>query len=260
MKNYVDYRDNGDTEERVQVTQAFCNTEEEIAEAIERSKRDLKKSDVPYGYQKLDEEIITTVYKIPDNEIIDETVESNEINKKYRKIYKNEYENNQNAYSNYTNIKGGKIQNFYENEISKDGQYLVSMTLSKKVMDEKNSNRPPNMYKNNYYKEEIEVNENDGEQRYVNIPFKNNYNFQNRNQEGYGKEYYVTKEEINRNKYYPIRSERKVTRYYRDENYGEDDDEDEKGNKDFKKVINTQAQSMHFPAKYKKGEFNYYDY
>lgn len=121
MKNYVDYRDNGETEERVQVTQAFCNTEEEIEEAIERSKRDLKKSDVPYGYQKLDEEIITTVYKIPDNEIIDETVESNEINKKYRKIYKNEYENNQNAYSIILILRVEKFKIFMKMKYQKMG-------------------------------------------------------------------------------------------------------------------------------------------
>ena len=35
MKDYyINYRDNDDTEERVQVTQAFSNTEEEIEEAI----------------------------------------------------------------------------------------------------------------------------------------------------------------------------------------------------------------------------------
>ena len=208
MKDYyINYRDNDDTEERVQVTQAFCNTEEEIEEAIERSKRDLKKTNVPYGYQKIDEEIITTVYKVPDNEIIDEIHES----KYNKKIYNNTYNENE-----YENQRGdGKIKNFCENELSKDGQYLISMTLSKKVMDEKNNNRT----QNNYYKEEIEVQENDN-------PFKTNNNFQRNNHINYGSTYYVTKEQIDRNKYYPIRTERKVTRYYGDDYYDDEDYEE----------------------------------
>ena len=255
MKNYVNYRDNDDTEERVQVTQAFCNTEEEIEEAIERSKRDLKETSVPYGYQKLDEEIITTVYKIPDDDIIDEEIHESKYNKK---VYNNAY--NENEYEN--NQKGdGRMQNFCENKLSKDGQYLISMTLSKKVMDNRNNNRRQNNYKNNYYKEEIEVTENDINQRnYENNQFNN---YQSRNQTKYGNEYYVTKEEIDRNKYYPIRSERKVTRYYNDGDYYYDEnDEDKRGNKEFKKYVNSQTQShsINFPAKYKKGEFNYYDY
>ena len=254
MRNYVNYRDNDDdTEERVQVTQAFCNTEEEIEEAIERSKRDLKTTSVPYGYQKLDEEIITTVYKIPDDEIIDEVHES----KYNKKVYNSAY--NENEYENYQ--KGdGRMQNFCENEISKDGQYLISMTLSKKVMDNKNTNRRENIYNNNIYREEIEVQENDGIQRdYEKCPFDN---YQSRNQTKYGNEYYVNKEQIDRNKYFPIRSERKVTRFYNDDNYYDENYEDKKGNKEIKKYVNsqTQSQSINFPAKYKKGEFNYYDY
>lgn len=255
MKNYVDYRDNGDTEERVQVTQAFCNSEEEIEEAIERSKRDLKNIEMPYGYQKLDEEIITTVYKVPDY---------NEFQNRYenKKIYKNsynEYENNQREYTNYKNNNDGRIQNFTENEISKDGQYLISMTLSKKIMDEKNNQRQ-NVYRNNYYKEAIEVDENDENQKYnENNQFQTNNDYQVRNQQIYGNKNFISEEEINKNKYYPIRSERKVIRYYTDEDYS-DNYNDERGNRDFKNVMNSQTQHMQFPSKYNRNEFNNYGY
>jgi hypothetical protein len=36
----------------------------------------------------------------------------------------------------YTPISGGRIENYFENEITQDGQYLVTMSLAKKVMDE----------------------------------------------------------------------------------------------------------------------------
>ena len=65
MKNYVNYRDNGQTEERIQITQACCDNMKDIEKAIEKSKKGLKKTDVPSGYKKLDEEIVTTVYKVP---------------------------------------------------------------------------------------------------------------------------------------------------------------------------------------------------
>ena len=248
MRNYRSYPDENETEERVQVTHAFCNTEEEIAEAIERSKRDLKRSNVPYGYQKLDEEIITTVYKVPDNEVTNNT--------NLRKY--NKYINNENSYTNTTQINGGKIENFCENEISKDGQYLVSMTLSKKVMDD-GKGKGSGIYKSNYYKQEMEINEN-GENVYNENPFKINNNNQRIKKPFYsfGNNYYERNVDFNRNKYYPIRSERKVTRFYNDENYvGDEEDEKER---DFKEVTNTETQSMQFPAKYKKGEFNYYHY
>ena len=52
MKQYDDYYNDSETEERVQVAQETCENEEDIAEAIERSKRQLKHSKVPYGYEK----------------------------------------------------------------------------------------------------------------------------------------------------------------------------------------------------------------
>ena len=298
MKKYVDYRDNGETEERVQITQATCQNEEEIPQAIEKAKRELKETSVPYGYRKLDEEIITTVYKIPGNEIIHEIHESNtrDINEKYS--LNNKYENkreykyynsgnnepfpeegtiynyntvtknhgyyegepiqkNTNTYQSkykqynitntrnrdgneigntYTSINEGKIENYFENQISKDGQYLVSMTLSKKIVDG-NNYRDQGRYRNKFYRKEMEIDENDGVQ--------NDYGNNNIN------EYYEKNEETNRIKYYPIRSERKIGRYYESDNVGRD--------KNFNKITNSQAQSFQFPAQYKHNDFHYYN-
>ena len=225
MENYVDYEDEGDTEERVQVSQATCDREEEIEEAIERSKRQLKKTKMPYGYEKLDEEIITTVYKIPGNEIVHECrhsnieeINENIINEKIVNRYntsKSNYNNYNNSYNeenktkkyNYKNIDGGKIENFFQNEISKDGNYLVSMTFSKKTIDKNKYGKGRGRYQKNFYKEEIEVDEND--------------------EGGDYQEYY--------------------NRGFRPRNK-------------FKLITNNHAHSLHFPADYKKGEFNKYNY
>ena len=299
MKKYADYIDNGETEERIQIAQAACQNEEEIEEAIEKAKRGLKETSVPYGYRKLDEERITTVYKIPGNEIIHEIHESNtrDMNEKYslnnkyenKREYKyynlgnnepfheegtiynyntvtkkhgyNEGEpiqNNTNTYQSkykqynitntrnrdgneigktYTSINGGKIENYFENQISKDGQYLVSMTLSKKILDEGNNYRDQGRYRNKFYRKEMEIDENDGVQ--------NDYGNNNIN------EYYEKNEETNRMKYYPIRSERKIGRYYESDNVGRD--------KNFNKITNSLAQSFQFPAQYKLKDFHYYN-
>ena len=264
MEKYSDYYDDEETEERVQISQATCYNEDEIADAIERSKRQLKKSKVPYGYTKLDEQIITTVYKIPENQIIhrscqdnieeineniindnyisnnnyenskiyskyntgknkykyekyetaperderydyyqEERIKSNEYNNKipYKKsVYSEdyyerkgsprnynseEYENINNYYSKgnynknenyddeneryekYKKIKGSKIENYFENNMSKDGEYLVSMTLSKKTQEKKAPIFGKEKYRNNFQKKVIEINENeDGETNY----------------------------------------------------------------------------------------------
>ena len=167
MKYYSDYHEDDDTEERIQVNQATCDNEEEIEDAIERTKREFKETSVPYGYVKIDEQIITTVYKFPDNEIIHRTQGSNmeRINEK-QYLYNSEKNNNYSGYNNikkfYTQFNGGNIENYFENEISRDGNYLVSMTLSKKRLDKEDTNFGRGRYRNNYYREEeIEVDEND---------------------------------------------------------------------------------------------------
>lgn len=38
----------------------------------------------------------------------------------------------------YTPISGGRIENYFENEITQDGEYLVTMSLAKKVLDQDN--------------------------------------------------------------------------------------------------------------------------
>ena len=299
MKKYVDYRDNGETEERVQITQATCQNEEEIPEAIEKAKRKLKETSIPYGYRKLDEEIITTVYKIPGNEIIHEIHESNtrDINEKYslnkeyenKRVYKsynsgnnepfheegaiynhniitkshgyyegdpiqkktNSYQSKYKQYNitnirnrdrneignTYASINGRKIENYFENQISRDGQYLISMTLSKKSVDEGNNYRDQGKYRNKFYRKEMEIDENNEVQ--------NDYGNNNIN------EYYEKNEERNIFKDYPIRNERKIGRNYESNNVGRD--------KNFNKITNSQEQSFQFPAKYKQGEFHYYN-
>ena len=270
MEKYADYYDDEQTEERVQISQTTCYNEDEIAEAIERSKMQLKQSKVPYGYRKLDEQIITTVYKIPENQIIHRScqnnineINENIINEKYisnsyydnKKIHnnntgknnykygkyetaqerderndyyqeerinsneneynnkipfkksvytedyyqkkgsptrndnsnfiesenyninkyhsqrnynKNEYYDDENErYEKYKKIKGGKIENYFENNMSKDGQYLVSMTLSKKIQEKRIPIFGKGKYKKNYKKKVIEIDENkDGEINY----------------------------------------------------------------------------------------------
>ena len=170
MKFYSDYNEDNDTEKRIQVNQEICDNEDEIEDAIERTKREFKETSVPYGYLKIDEQIITTVYKYPDNEIIHRSQDSNmqRINEKIinekQYLYNSEKSNN---YSGYNNMRNGyyeqnvNIENFFENEISRDGNYLVSMTLSKKRLDKEGINFGTRKYRNNFYRKEIEINEND---------------------------------------------------------------------------------------------------
>ena len=56
------------------------------------------------------------------------------------------------AYEIDKKIKGGRIENYFENDISQDGKYVVSMTLSKKIMDEDELKKIRGKYRNNYYK------------------------------------------------------------------------------------------------------------
>ena len=255
MNKYVrHYCDDDDTEERVHVAQATCYNEEDIEEAIEQTKRDLTRTSVPYGYTKIDEEIITTVYKMPENEIIHSSRDTN-INNKYNKQYKYNNINDEIYESDNVNIQtinGGKIENYFQNEISKDGQYLVSMTMSKKVMDDNEQNFRKGMKRNNYYKEEIEIDENDVE---GDSPVKERYMYERRKQpiDVYENDYYETDEQVNRYNY-PVKTQKKVYSYYKDGNY------DNRRNRYFGKMYNTQAHSMQFPAKYKKGEFKNNNY
>ena len=92
----------------------------------------------------------------------------------------NENENRQKKYVNYKRINGGRMENYIDNEISKDGKYLVSMALSKKVMDEdeieqeeeeevneeeeENEEKENQKYGNGYNREEMEIDENDVEE------------------------------------------------------------------------------------------------
>ena len=218
--NYIknNYQNQKDIEERVQIVQETCNSEEEIAEAIERSKRKLKSAEAPYGYSKFDEKIITKVYKVPENQYIKEnnTIKeedyyenknirqnydeyqsdefynnnknanfrleyissSNPMKMKYVENYENNYNYNNKTpktFTKYIPCTQGRIENYYENNISKDGQYLVTVSLSK--ID---NNPAPNNYNNknnnNYRKENIEASKNIQVSK-KDVAKSNNYNY-----------------------------------------------------------------------------------
>ena len=209
MKKYVHHRKVGETKQRIEVAHTEVDNEFEIPMAIQMSKLEVSHStqSIPVGYTKIDEQMITTVYEIPRNNLVytsydnSNTQETSQkiinknisnsndylqsdsnnninINKYYyfnrNKIisrspnihhYSEKYnfkESYPNRYVNNIPINGGKIENYYENKISNDGQYLITVSLAKKVLD-KNQNLPARNEEivNNRYAEEIEIDEND---------------------------------------------------------------------------------------------------
>ena len=213
MKKYVDHRTVGDAKHRIEVAQITCNNIFDLPEAIERSKMEVRfnKSSIPAGYNKTDELLITTVYEIPQEEVMytsynnfNSTQENTENKKhisKYKKVYRQSGYNRNNAnedqcnrrsenimrlprikhyYEEYNFVKnypykkmndiainGGRIDNYYENRVSGDGQYAMSISVAKKVLNKTERNRYHNeglRTTNNYYVEEIEVDENDAAQ------------------------------------------------------------------------------------------------
>ena len=245
------------------------------------------------------------------NKYTNENYRKKNVNENYRKKYVNEnysekYSNenysekytNENSSEKYTNeyypkkytnsqeIKGGRIENYFENDISQDGKYVVSMTLSKKIMDEDELKKIRGKYRNNYYKEEIEVDDNDGEKEFeekkstINSrirdygdnykyfernenksPLKATKTFQRRRQpyHVYGNEYYETNEEVKRYKIYPRKSQKLIRRYYKEE----DGDYEETENKNYDNDdYDAQEQYNQYPSEYdyKKEEYQAYDY
>ena len=170
-----------------------------------------------------------------------------------RKEEKTTYETkNPKKYTNYKETKNSRIENSYENNVSKDGKYVISMALSKKVLDGDDSKKKKEIdrekekgkYRNNYYREEIEEGVNGGERELTErkstlrsrlrdlgdnykyfervenkSPLKATITRQKRRQpiHVYGNEYYETNEEVNKYKYYPTTKNKKVTRYYKQE-------------------------------------------
>ena len=141
MKKYFDNRNIGDTKHRIHVAQSACDNIYDLPEAVERAKYEVKHSEkcVPPGYIKVNEQIITTIYELPQNKIVyttyndlngesQETV-NNITNNKY--ISKNIYES-KNKEINYNkankNIKKGnnyvvspKMRHYCEEYDSDDG-------------------------------------------------------------------------------------------------------------------------------------------
>ena len=245
------------------------------------------------------------------NKYTNENYRKKNVNENYRKKYVNEnysekYSNenysekytNENSSEKYTNeyypkkytnsqeIKGGRIENYFENDISQDGKYVVSMTLSKKIMDEDELKKIRGKYRNNYYKEEIEVDDNDGEKEFeekkstINSRIRDygdNYKYFERNENKsplkatkthqrrrqpyhvYGNECYETNEEVKRYKIYPRKSQKLIRRYYKEE----DGDYEETENKNYDNDdYDVQEQYNQYPSEYdyKKEEYQTYDY
>ena len=141
MKKYFYNRTIGDTKHRIHVAQSACDNIYDLPEAVERAKYEVKHIEkcVPPGYIKVNEQIITTIYELPQNKIVhttyndlngasQETV-NNITNNKY--ISKNIYES-KNKEINYNksnkNIKKGnnyvvspKMRHYCEEYDSDDG-------------------------------------------------------------------------------------------------------------------------------------------
>ena len=147
---------------------------------------------------------------------------------KYVENYENNYNYNNRTpktFTKYEPYTQGRIENYYENNISKDGQYLVTISLSKIVNDpapksyhegnnynSKKETTESNKKNYNYnYKKEIEITEQN----------KNNYNYKKEKIEPNKNNYNFKKEkiELNKNNY----------------NYKKEKIEPNKNNYDFKK-------------------------
>ena len=116
-KKDYNYDKNKDIEKRVQVAQETCNSEEEIELAIERSKQKLKSNPAPNGYSKIDEEITTKIYKIPDKNYINKTeVIAEEEYNEYTDKGKNEYNKNNIYNSDYKKTSYLKNNNYHNTE------------------------------------------------------------------------------------------------------------------------------------------------
>jgi len=72
MKKYIDHRTVGETKHRIQVAQSACDNIYDLPEAVERAKHEVKHSEdfVPPGYIKVNEQVITTIYELPQKQII----------------------------------------------------------------------------------------------------------------------------------------------------------------------------------------------
>ena len=133
---------------------------------------------------------------------------------KYVENYENNYNYNNRTpktFTKYEPYTQGRIENYYENNISKDGQYLVTISLSKIVNDPipKSYNETNNYNskkeikesnKKNYKKEKIET-KNYNNKKEIIEPNKNNYNYKKEKIELNKNNYKKEKIEPNKNNY-----------------------------------------------------------
>ena len=233
MKKYNDYRKEEKTEKKVQVTKAYCDNEEDIEAAIEKSKRELKDSKVPYGYKKYNEKIITTVYKMPsdkcinlnsnkkikDEKYINKIIEDKKIYNDYKSDYYNKskytpkYDDNaydyKNKTSNYKSLKNydqSDLTIYNYDTITKNHDYLES------------SSKSPN--RTNAYKIQFNNDINEKKKSY-NTEKKSNYDYKNNIQSINRTE--IQKTDVNVNRYINRNLNRNINRnqknYYNQTEY-----------------------------------------
>ena len=141
MKKYIDHRTIGEIKHRIKVAQSSCNNIYDLPEAVERAKYEVKHNEkfVPPGYIKVNEQIITTIYELPQNPIIyttyndlNETTQktsNNLTNNKYvsKNIYESEnkeinYNQKNNNYKKGNNyVYSPKMRHYCEEYDSEDG-------------------------------------------------------------------------------------------------------------------------------------------
>ena len=125
MKKYSDHRTIGETKHRIKVAQSKCDNLYDLPEAVERTKYEVKHSEkcVPPGI-KVNEQIITTIYELPQNQIVYTTY--NDINGATQEtpnnITKNKYISKNIYESKNKEINYNKINKNYK----KGNNYIVS--------------------------------------------------------------------------------------------------------------------------------------
>ena len=204
-KNYTknNYQNQKDFEERIQISHESCNSEEEIPEAIERSKRKLKSSEAPHGYSKIDEKITTKVYQMPQNEYVNQ----NNIIKEENYYENNNIESNGYDYGNYE-----YDQNYEEGYDEYEGENEENNNYNKNIYNT-DYKRSKVQTSNNYYNSNNNYNNTDYYNRNANFKleyvsltnprnmkyvenYENNYNYNNRTAKTFTKYVPITKGRI----------------------------------------------------------------
>lgn len=87
MEQYVINKNNGKIKERVKVSRKLINSDEELKKIIKKAQMDAVKNCIPMNFKKVEHKVITKVYKIPTDIIIEKEKDS-EIKEKSKKVYR----------------------------------------------------------------------------------------------------------------------------------------------------------------------------